>query len=216
MKEKAMQNTSTTRFVRLGAVLAVSAALAIAAQAQAPSQTQGGMMDDPMPGTMQDGGMMEDTMPGTMQDGRMMEDGMPGMMRRRGMMMRGMMHGGGMMGRQGHCPMGGGSAAHTEGRLAFLKAGLAIAGEQNGAWEAYASAFKKSLEAFKGVHDTMLMAVAQAKSPASRLDARIAALEAKAATLKELKPALTGLYAALSDEQKMKANELLAGMGCMM
>ncbi len=210
-----MQNTSTTRLVRLGAVLAVSAALAIAAQAQAPSQTQGGMMDDTLPGTMQDGGMMEDTMPGMMQDGRMMEDAMPGTMRRRGMM-RGMMHGGGMMGRQGHCPMGGGSAAHTEGRLAFLKASLAIAGEQNGAWEAYAGAFKKSLDAIKGVHDTMLMAVAQAKSPASRLDARIAALEAKAATLKELKPALTALYAALSDEQKMKANELLAGMGCMM
>ncbi len=209
-----MQNASSTRLVRLGAVLAVSAALAVTAQAQAPSQTQGGMMEDTMPSSAQDGGMMGDTVPGLAQDGGMMGDTMPGMMRGRGMM-RGMMHGRGMMEKMGHCPMGGGSAAYTEGRLAFLKAELIITAEQKGAWEAYASALKKSREAIEGVHDAMMKA-AQAASPAGRLDAHIAALEAKAATLKELKPALTALYAALGAEQKKKADELLAGAGCMM
>ena len=39
---------------------------------------------------------------------------------------------------------------------------------------------------------------------------------ARVTALKELKPALADLYAALSDEQKKKADELLTGMGCMM
>ncbi len=56
----------------------------------------------------------------------------------------------------------------------------------------------------------------QAKSPTGRLDAHIAALEAMAATLKELRPALTALHTALSDEQKKKADELLSDVGCMM
>jgi hypothetical protein len=67
----------------------------------------------------------------------------------------------------------------------------------------------------KGVRDAMMKA-AQAGSPVDRHDAQIAAMEATAATLKELKPALTALYAALIDEQKKKADALLTGMGCMM
>ncbi len=167
------------------------------------------MMDDMASGKMQDG---------TVQDGGMMGDGMPGMTRGGGMMrrmMHGMRHHGRMMERMGYCLMGGGSAAYTQGRLAFIKAGLAITSEQKGAWEAYASAVKKNFDAIEGVHDAM-MKVTQTASPAGRLDAHIAALEATAATLKELKPALAALYDALSDEQKKKADKLLTGMACMM
>jgi hypothetical protein len=45
-------------------------------------------------------------------------------------------------------------------------------------------------------------------------------MDSRVASLKEVKPALAALFAALSDEQKKKANEILTGsmgsMGCMM
>ena len=127
----------------------------------------------------------------------------------------GMMQGG-MMGMMGNCPMmGGGAAAHAEGRIAFLKAELAITDQQKNAWEAYAAAIKKNLEGMQSMRETM-MKVMQAKSPVERLDAHIAAMDSRVTALKELKPALADLYAALSDEQKKKADELLTGMGCMM
>lgn len=124
-----------------------------------------------------------------------------------------MMQGGGMM---GNCPMmSAGAAAHAEGRVAFLKAELAITDQQREAWEAYAAAIKKDLEGMQSMHETM-MKVMQAKSPVERLDAHIAAMDARVASLKEIKPALATLYAALSDDQKKKADGLLTGMGCMM
>ena len=42
--------------------------------------------------------------------------------------------------------------------------------------------------------------VFEAKTPADRLDAQIAAMDSRLAALKEIKPALAKLYAALSDE----------------
>jgi hypothetical protein len=41
-------------------------------------------------------------------------------------------------------------------------------------------------------------------------------MEGRLTALKAVKPALANLYAALSDEQKKKADELLTGVGCMM
>jgi hypothetical protein len=61
----------------------------------------------------------------------------------------------------------------------------------------------------------MMKAVFEAKTPIERLDAHIATMESRLAALKEVKPALANLYAALSSEQKQKADELLTGMGCM-
>ena len=193
-----MQKAFATKIVYLGAVLFASAALAIAAQAQ----TQGGMM--------QHGGMMGSTQgqpdgtQGGMMEGMMQHGG--------GMQGCGMMHHGGTM---QNCSMGGGTSAYTGGRLAFLKTYLAITDQQKAAWEAYASALKSNLEGIKGIRDAQMKAV-QAKSPTSRLDAHIAALEAMAATLKELRPAFTALYTALSDEQKQKADDLLPDVGCML
>jgi len=56
----------------------------------------------------------------------------------------------------------------------------------------------------------------QAKSPVERLDAHLAAMENRITVLRELKPSLADLYAALSEDQKKKADQLLTGMGCMM
>ncbi len=214
MKTKSTQNQLCTGTVRPGSVLAAAAAIVIAgsihAIAQAPS-------DPHHPGTsaqqtapaqgMPQGGMM-----GMMQSGGMMG----GMMQGGGMMggMMGGMQGGGMMGMR-NCPMMGGAAAHAEGRIAFLKAELAVTDQQKGAWDAHAAAVKKNLEGMQAMRETM-MKVMQAKSPVERLDARITAMEGRLGALKEMKPALTNLYAALSDDQKKKADELMTGMGCMM
>ena len=138
-----------------------------------------------------------------------------GMMGDRGMM-GGMMQGRGMMGMMGNCPMMGGSnPSFAEGRIAFLKAELSITDQQKDTWNAYAAAIKKNLSGMQNMRETM-MTVMQARSPAERLDAHIAAMESRVAALKELKPPLANLYAALSDDQKKKADELLTGMGCMM
>ena len=135
----------------------------------------------------------------------------PGMMGRGGMM--GMMGGGcpmmGMMGGEGNMP------SFAEGRTAFIKAELAITDAQKSVWEAYSAALRKNLESMQGMRKTM-MGTMQAASPVERLDRHITAMEARLQSLKEVKPALADLYAALSDDQKKKADGLLTGMGCMM
>jgi hypothetical protein len=126
-----------------------------------------------------------------------------------GMMGRGM--GGMMMG----CPMmGGGGSMYPEGRIAFLKAELAITDAQAIVWNAYAEALKKNMQGMQGMHQTM-MAARTGKTPVERLDARVTAMEGRLQALKDIKPALTTLYDALSDDQKKKADQLLTGMGCM-
>ena len=127
-----------------------------------------------------------------------------------GMMDRGMMR---MM---AECPMMGvDMATHTEGRIAFLKAELAITDVQKAAWDGYAAALAKNLQAMQGTRQAMLKTM-EAKSPVERLDSHIAAMEGRVAVLKEVKPALDALYIALIDDQKKKADQLLTGMGCMM
>lgn len=127
-----------------------------------------------------------------------------------GMMDRGMMR---MM---AECPMMGVDiATHTDGRIAFLKAELAITDAQTVAWDGYAAALTKNLQGMQVTRRAMIKTM-EAKSPVERLDSHIAAMEGRVAALKEIKPALGTLYSALSDEQKKKADQLLTGMGCMM
>ena len=134
-------------------------------------------------------------------------------------------HGYGMMGNYGRgmmggCPMmdataDGKTSTFAAGRIAFLKAELGITDAQKSVWDAYAETIKGNLQSMQGMWQTM-KTVAEAKTPADRLGAQIAAMESRVSALKEVKPALDKLYAALSDEQKKKADELLTGMGCMM
>jgi hypothetical protein len=64
-------------------------------------------------------------------------------------------------------------------------------------------------------HETMMKTMG-AQSPVQRLDRHLTMMEGRVAALKEVKPALANLYAALDDNQKKAANKLLTGMGCMM
>jgi Spy/CpxP family protein refolding chaperone len=135
----------------------------------------------------------------------------PGMMGRwmRGGMMR-------MMG----CPMMGEAAegpvtTFAEGRIAFLKAELAITDAQRSAWESYAEAIKRNLESMRGMWQTM-RAVFEAKTPVERIDAHLAAMESRLTALKGLRAPLATLYEALSPDQRAKADEILTDVGCMM
>ena len=130
-------------------------------------------------------------------------------------MMGGGMMGSGMMDMMANCPMTGGSASFSDGRIAFLKAELGITDAQKSAWEAYAAQIKANLQSMQGMQSTMMTMVA-AKTPVERLDASIAAMESRTKALKDIKPALAALYTALSADQKTKADQLLTGMGCMM
>lgn len=129
-----------------------------------------------------------------------------------GMMGHGMM-GQGMMG-QGMMGQGMMSGPMLEGRLAYIKAELAITDAQSVAWNTYASAVKARASTMQGMHDTMMQAM-QSGTATARMDAHIKAMEAMTEALKALKPATEALYAVLTPEQKQKADQLL-GMGCMM
>jgi len=148
------------------------------------------------------------------QSGRMGSDQGP-------MMQRGPMGMGPMMGMMGgDCPMmgmtrgGDGPPAFAEGRIAFLKAELAITPQQQATWDAYADAIKRNLESMRGMRQTMMTAMS-ASTPVERLEAHVTAMESRVKALNDVKPALAKLYEALTTDQKMKANEILSGMGCM-
>ncbi len=149
------------------------------------------------------------------------------------MPMRGMMGGGcammGMMGQgmMGQGMMGGGQAgagrmgqgrmqgqarmeSMAEGRLAFLKAELKITAEQEAAWTGYADAVKGRVAAMKDMRGAMMEAM-QSGSAVERMDARISGMEAMVAALKEIKPATEALYAALNEDQKELADQLIGG-----
>jgi hypothetical protein len=167
-----------------------------------PGQGQG-MMGQGAPG--QGKGMMGQRGPGQgkgmMQD-NMMGGGMMGKAncpRMAGMMGKGMMHSRPMM----------------EARLAYAKADLEITDDQMDAWNAYADAVRKRHDIMEGVQTDMMKAM-KSGNVVDRLDARIKLTETGLESLKALKPATEGLYNALTDAQKKKADELLSGTCGMM
>ena len=133
----------------------------------------------------------------------------------------GMMMGPGMMRMMGDCPMmgmmmGADTSSFADGRIAFIKAELAITDAQKGAWETYAAALKKNLQGMQAMRRTMV-SVMDAKTPVERLEAHIKVMDGRLASLKEVKPALAALYGALSDDQKKKgawAARCSAGCPC--
>lgn len=143
------------------------------------------------------------------------------------MMNRGMMRGGmmghmmqgGMMGR--NCPMmgmmmGGSQEKFAAGRIAFLKAELAITAAQKDVFDKYAAALRDNLDQMHSMRQSMMATMKSATSPVERLDAHVNMMNLRADSLKEIKPALTALYEALNEAQKKKADAILTGMGCMM
>jgi hypothetical protein len=145
--------------------------------------------------------------------------GMPGgsMPGAGGMPMMGMMRMMRMMGENGMggMPMMAAMAGHVEGRVAFLKTELKITEAQLPLWNAVAEAIRANA---KGMGDMSggMMGASQPTTLPDKLAMREKMMTAHLEALHRLKAAVEPLYAALSDEQKKTADELLMGpMGMM-
>ena len=139
--------------------------------------------------------------------------GMPGGMAGGGdMPMMGMMRM--MMGRDGMSMMGA-MARHVEGRLAFLKTELKITDAQLPLWNAVADAMRANAKNMGDMAGGMMGGSQTATLP-DKLAMREKMITTHLEALRKFKAAVDPLYAALSDEQKKTADELLIGpMGMM-
>jgi len=184
-------------------VLAFALGIAVPASSFAHAHPMMGMMGGncPMMGmmgpAMMGQGMMDQ---GTMDQGTMGQGTMS-----QGTMSQGAM-GQGMM--DWHPDM----AAVAIGHLAYLEAELGISESQQAAWDRYADAVKERTAAMQDMPQAMMAAMGDG-TMVERLDAHIDAMEAALEALKAVRPAVDELYAALNDEQKKKA-DLLIAMPC--
>ena len=120
-----------------------------------------------------------------------------------------------IMGQDGMGGMGM-MSGHAEGRVAFLKAELKITDAQLPLWNAVADAIRANA---KGMSEMMSGMMGRSQSTATlpeKLASREKMMTAHLEALRKFKAAVDPLYAALSDEQKKTADELLIGpMGMM-
>jgi hypothetical protein len=110
--------------------------------------------------------------------------------------------------------MGGGMAmapfAHIEGRIAFLKAELAITDAQAPQWSAFADALRERAKVMRDSMTNMMQADKPANA-ADRTDAMVKMMSAHLESMKTFATAEKALYAVLTDAQKETADELLGG-----
>ena len=132
------------------------------------------------------------------RDMRMM-DGMKPMMRS---MMSEMMASSGMGPMAG---LGGMLANRTEGALAFLKAELRISDSQEHVWSTFADSIRDSMKRFR---DTTSAPSSTMEGWLGGLEAREKVLTAQVEAIKAVRAAAAPLYAALTPDQKKKADEL--------
>lgn len=183
------------------------------ALAGGPAFAQQATTDPHHPGGTQPPAAAKPTQPGP---GMGMMGG--GMMGGQGMMGGMPMMQGGMMGHMGGMMMGGeggqmmGPGKHVEGRLAFLRAEIKITDAQNAPWKTFADAVRAANKSMAGA---MPMQARRANLPKStwldRMDQDEQAAATRLAAIKSVRAAAEPLYAALNDEQKKIADELMAG-----
>ncbi len=98
---------------------------------------------------------------------------------------------------------------HVEGQLAFWKAELKITDEQAPLWNAFADAFRSSAAQFRQA-TTQVPNTAGAVPAPDLLERRVGMLTAELDAMKPVLAAAKPLYAALSDDQKKTADELMS------
>jgi hypothetical protein len=104
--------------------------------------------------------------------------------------------------------MAGAPGSYLEGRLAFVRAELAIDQTQEANWETFAKAVRdRAQPMFQGMHG-MHNAATDGVSFPGRLDARIKFLDDRLTGLKAIRGAAVGLYDRLNPAQKQKADTL--------
>jgi hypothetical protein len=130
----------------------------------------------------------------------------------------GAMMGGGGMGQMrqmmGSGMMGGGMAmapfSHIEGRIAFLKAELAITDAQAPQWSAFADVLRDRAKTMRDSMSDMVKSD-QPVNAADRTEAMVKIMSAHLESMKTFAAAEKALYAVLTDAQKASADELLGG-----
>lgn len=110
--------------------------------------------------------------------------------------------------------MGGG---YTEGSVAFLKAELGITAQQEAVWKPFAEALRSFGTTMHGPrHGRQAPAqTQQSQTLPDSLETRVGWMEGHLAALKTLSSTAKPLYAALTPEQKAKADDLLGGCPCL-
>lgn len=100
--------------------------------------------------------------------------------------------------------------SRIEGRIAFLRTELQITQAQTPLWDAVASALRDNDRAMR---DAFAQRPARdaAVTVIDRLERRQKFAELQAASTAKLRNAVAPLYAAMSDDQKKNADQLLAG-----
>lgn len=161
---------------------------------QQPTSPQGQGGGSPKTGMMGGGGMMNH-MGGKMP--------MMDMMKKMGMMR----HGGGGAGPGGGLGMA--TIDRVEGRIAFLRAELKITDAQGAAWDAFADALRANAKSLGEVRTAIVAGSAQ-QSLVERFALQEKWLAARLEGARAIKSPLVYLMAALSDDQKKVADELLA------
>ncbi len=120
----------------------------------------------------------------------------------------GMPHMGGMMDHMAMMQMMG---ERTEGRLAFIKAELAITEAQLPAWNAYADVVRAEAKRRSAGKPMMGHGAVPAATWIDRLTLQEQDMEQRLDSLRRLKGVSAALYAALSATQKKTADEVLGG-----
>lgn len=99
---------------------------------------------------------------------------------------------------------------HVEGRIAFLKAELAITDAQLPQWTAFANVLRADGTSMREGMGKMIQAGMPTTAPA-RSEAMVQMMTIRLAGMKSMVDAEKSLYAVLTDTQKKLADELLAG-----
>jgi hypothetical protein len=107
-----------------------------------------------------------------------------------------------------------GMAGHVEGRIAFLKTELKITDAQMPLWNAVADVIRAAPRDMSGMPCMPMMQPMMQPQPSTlpeKLAARNKTMAAHLEALRKFAAAVEPLYAALSDEQKKMADQLLVG-----
>jgi hypothetical protein len=103
-------------------------------------------------------------------------------------------------------------AGHVEGRLAFLKTELKITDAQTPLWSAFAQTVRDNAKAMEQTMQGGMMGTSQSASLPDKLAMHEKMMTAHLDALRKLKAVVDPLYAALTNEQKKTADELMMGL----
>ncbi|HEY5608518.1 MAG TPA: Spy/CpxP family protein refolding chaperone [Alphaproteobacteria bacterium] len=97
----------------------------------------------------------------------------------------------------------------VEGRIAFLHAELKIGAAQEQRWQGFATALRANAQKLDKLRSTVNAAVPGLPSTLQQLERQERWIAARLDGVRALKTTLEPLYAAMSDDQKQRADELL-------